>query len=573
VIKVEDFCNKLPDSQSLEAALSSGSLTSDLQALGNHQVGRDRRGVGASPSGAAAKGKRIFISYAHEDDDYKARVRLLAERLTTDGLDVRLDQWHLMAGRDLVEFMSHEIRHADYVLVLCSPKFASKSLEAEEGQGPSGLVWEKRLITTLMERDPKRVIPVLGRGTWAMSAPSFFQGLLYIDLSNRDIFERAYGDLYGRLLGSAEPVPPVRPTATRTDSRDVTPHLPWPTCRIVIACARPAVRSERLRLIKKWLNEKARCGANMRPIHFSLASAAESAGREPTVLLALGFSTQEIQAAFPEGAGRNNLDIVCLPSSIPQREVPTPSASLVDPTVAVSVAGADPIPFVRKALLRSCARQAVSVRHIQTEQELEEYFVLRYNVWKEMGYLAGDDGSLETPWDVNYTDRTSVALGAYAHGKLVACARLVYGLGEEDRAVVAMMEQLLSAKGGTSLARRLTIPPGMPPQFDILGAFRGFPAYYRQLVTDKVAKAEVSRVIVEAKYRQHGLGEVVVDSLSALAERRKLDLLFLACRQSHRPFYERCGFQAIPDMVCDRFVNHDEPSIAMERHLGGTRGY
>jgi predicted GNAT family N-acyltransferase len=510
--------------------------------------------------------RRVFISYAHEDDDYETRVRLFAERLLKDGFEARIDQWHLSAGQDIVEFMSHEIRHADHVLVLCSPKYARKSLEAEEGQGPTGLVWEKRLITTLMTNDPKKVIPILGRGVWKSSAPDFVQGLLYIDLSRGDTFESAYKVLCRRLGGPDEPTKPLTPIApVSTHKRSSAPA--WPSCRVVIACARATVASETLRLVKKWLSDNQR--SDVSPIHFSLVDAVEAA-RGPAVLVAVGFDARELKTILPQGSPRDDLEIVCIRSGLLQSQTSTPSSSLIEPVTTVSCpAGADPTLFLRKAILRSCARQAVQVRLILTERDLEEYFSLRYQVWREMGYLI-PDGSLEPPWDVNYTDRTSIALGAYEGGRLVACARLVYGLGEEDRSAVSLIENLLTAKGGASFATRLTIPPGMPPQFDILGAFRGFPAYYRKLVTDRVAKAEVSRVIVAPDHRKHGLGEVIVDSLIALSEHRKLDVLFLACRRSHQRFYERCGFRVIPGMVCEKYINQHESSIAMERNLGGT---
>jgi predicted GNAT family N-acyltransferase len=568
-LSVEDLRKELPDGHSLEVKLSIDSLESDLQVLSTYLARRDQLRVAAPTNSLAVHRKRVFISYAHEDDDYNARVRQLAEHLAKDGLDVRLDQWHLTAGHNVVEFMTSEIRHADYVLVLCSPKFARKTLEAEDGQGPTGLVWEKRLITTVMENDPQKVIPVLGRGTWKVSAPSILQGLLYIDLSTRETFAHAYRDLLRRLGGAVETAPLNTRTPPQATAGGSVSRPTWPTCSIVITCARRAASWETLRQIKKWLNDNARDTADVSPTLFSLPQAIESARGAATILLALGFNKEEV-LAVPLGSERKDLEVVCVPSPVPHTDSYIPSASLIDPG-RISVVEGDPVPFVRKALLRSCASQVVSVRNIQTDQELAEYFALRYRVWAEQGYLARGEASLDTPWEIDYTDRTSVALGVYTSGELVACARLVYGLGEEDRSVVATIEQLLVAKGGTSLLRRLTIPPGMPPQFDILGAFRGFPAYYRQLVTDRVAKAEVSRVIVAPEYRKHGLGEVLVDSLAALADRRQLDLLFLACRQSHRSFYERCAFQVIPNMVCDRFINQDEPSIAMERRLGSLK--
>jgi hypothetical protein len=38
---------------------------------------------------------RVFISYAWEHDKYRDWVAQLAAQLRTDGIDARLDRWHL----------------------------------------------------------------------------------------------------------------------------------------------------------------------------------------------------------------------------------------------------------------------------------------------------------------------------------------------------------------------------------------------------------------------------------------------------------------------------------------------
>ena len=64
---------------------------------------------------------RVFISYAWEDDDYREWVAQLAAQLRKDGVEARLDRWHLQRGQTIPEFMNSEVREADKVLVLCSP--------------------------------------------------------------------------------------------------------------------------------------------------------------------------------------------------------------------------------------------------------------------------------------------------------------------------------------------------------------------------------------------------------------------------------------------------------------------
>jgi len=76
---------------------------------------------------------RVFISYAWEDDEYRNWVARLASQLCKDGVNARLDRWHVQPGQTIPEFMNSEIRQADKVLVLCSPKYQEKVHAMEDG--------------------------------------------------------------------------------------------------------------------------------------------------------------------------------------------------------------------------------------------------------------------------------------------------------------------------------------------------------------------------------------------------------------------------------------------------------
>jgi menaquinone-dependent protoporphyrinogen IX oxidase len=83
---------------------------------------------------------RVFISYAWENDEYRTLVKRLAARLREDGIDVRLDAWHL-EGLSIPEFMSREVRHADKILVVCSPQYRQKATSwrmASASPAPAG---------------------------------------------------------------------------------------------------------------------------------------------------------------------------------------------------------------------------------------------------------------------------------------------------------------------------------------------------------------------------------------------------------------------------------------------------
>lgn len=151
---------------------------------------------------------RVFISYAWESVGYRRTVKALATRLRSDGVEARLDAWHL-SGTTVPEFMNREVRHADKVLVVCSPSYRSKVHAMEDGR-LTGVGWEAMLVNSNMFSgciDRSFLEPVLLRGTWEESSPLFLRGLPYIDLSDIDDFEANYRHLLQKLTGHIESAP------------------------------------------------------------------------------------------------------------------------------------------------------------------------------------------------------------------------------------------------------------------------------------------------------------------------------------------------------------------------------
>ena len=154
---------------------------------------------------------RVFISYAWEDDEYREWVRSLATQLIQDGVDVRLDHWDLEEGDTIAGFMNREERHADKVLVLCSPMYRTKVHEMEEGKRVTGTGWESRLLTSSMFQRglTDKALPVLARGAWEEAAPSFLADYPYTDLtvSDEQTLKQNYNELLRRILGIREEKP------------------------------------------------------------------------------------------------------------------------------------------------------------------------------------------------------------------------------------------------------------------------------------------------------------------------------------------------------------------------------
>ena len=112
-------------------------------------------------------------------------VAQLAAQLRQDGVDARLDRWHLQRGQTIPEFMNSEVRSADKVLVLCSPKYREKVHAMEDGGPSTGSGWESMLLSSAMFTQDARskVVVALARGQWQESAPDYLLALPYDDLT------------------------------------------------------------------------------------------------------------------------------------------------------------------------------------------------------------------------------------------------------------------------------------------------------------------------------------------------------------------------------------------------------
>ena len=84
---------------------------------------------------------RVFISYTGTDLAHRAWVRDLAYRLRSNGVDARIDMFHLRPGHDLHQWMTNEVIMADKVLLICDKYYAEKADARRSGVG-----WETMII-------------------------------------------------------------------------------------------------------------------------------------------------------------------------------------------------------------------------------------------------------------------------------------------------------------------------------------------------------------------------------------------------------------------------------------------
>jgi hypothetical protein len=92
---------------------------------------------------------RAFLSYTATSDAHSTWVAGLGTFLRQNGIDARLDQWHLRRGMDLQQWMCNELQLADRVIIIANEPYAQKADGRHGGVG-----WETMLIQGDMSRLP-----------------------------------------------------------------------------------------------------------------------------------------------------------------------------------------------------------------------------------------------------------------------------------------------------------------------------------------------------------------------------------------------------------------------------------
>lgn len=138
-----------------------------------------------------------FISYSWEDPDHKNWVINLAEELHNYEIEVRLDQWDEADMYDIPKYMETSIRESDYVLLICTPLFASKANTGVGGVGYEKYVITGEIFTNTSERS--KFIPLLKSGGPEAAIPSYLKGALYYDFTGSRDFKQVLHTLLRRL--------------------------------------------------------------------------------------------------------------------------------------------------------------------------------------------------------------------------------------------------------------------------------------------------------------------------------------------------------------------------------------
>jgi hypothetical protein len=126
---------------------------------------------------------RVFLSYSWKDNAVKDWVFQLAQRLCANGVDARLDRFHLKPGMDLPQWMTNEVLKASKVLLVCDSHYAEKADMRKAGVG-----WETMIIQgdMMLQGEMNTKYIVIAYGDFEKNTPIYMRSKLALSKNEID---------------------------------------------------------------------------------------------------------------------------------------------------------------------------------------------------------------------------------------------------------------------------------------------------------------------------------------------------------------------------------------------------
>ena len=146
---------------------------------------------------------KAFISYSWTDQAYKEYVRLLADQLLADGIDVILDVYELQEGDDKHAYMERMVTDdsVTHVLVFSDKAYSNKANQRKAGVGTESQIISKEVYDSVSQN---KFIPIVLQfdDDGQPCLPTFLQSRIWIDFSSdqkvNENWERLIRIIYGK---------------------------------------------------------------------------------------------------------------------------------------------------------------------------------------------------------------------------------------------------------------------------------------------------------------------------------------------------------------------------------------
>ncbi len=162
---------------------------------------------------------KVFISYSHDSEDYKNWIRSFADRLTSQGIVITLDQYDLALGEMFPNFMEKGVSENDYVLLFLSKAYIEKTINRKGGVGYEVDLATGEIITS---KNRSKFIPILVQADFP-DMPPFLKGASAIKINNLFSYENEYDQIYATITRQTPQKPtlgPIRKMASDSEKSD-----------------------------------------------------------------------------------------------------------------------------------------------------------------------------------------------------------------------------------------------------------------------------------------------------------------------------------------------------------------
>jgi hypothetical protein len=154
----------------------------------------------------AARKNSVFLSYSHDSDAHRDRVRQVSEQLCRDGLDVILDQFDASPDQGWPRWIVNGLAVAWRIVVICTATYCRR-FEGRERLGVGrGVTWEGHVLMQYLYEENTcnaRIRPVLLEGAEEQDVPIVLRAYTVYRLPAN------YDDLYRWLTAQNAPPPAI----------------------------------------------------------------------------------------------------------------------------------------------------------------------------------------------------------------------------------------------------------------------------------------------------------------------------------------------------------------------------
>jgi DNA-binding winged helix-turn-helix (wHTH) protein len=137
--------------------------------------------------GVSSTTPKAFISYSWSSRQHQNWVKSLAERLTSDGVDVILDLWMLKEGQDKYAFMEQMVtdESVSKVLTICDKQYAEKANSRKGGVGTESQIISKEIYEKVDQNKFVAIVTEYDKGGSA-HVPAFLSSRIFIDMCTEE---------------------------------------------------------------------------------------------------------------------------------------------------------------------------------------------------------------------------------------------------------------------------------------------------------------------------------------------------------------------------------------------------